>query len=467
MNVPRQIFREYDIRGLADRDLSTELAFAVGRGLGTILARRAKEAGTAGPLRIALGRDCRLSSPRLHDALVDGLMRTGAHVIDIGEGPTPLLYFAVHHLNADGGVMITGSHNPGNENGFKMMRGKASFYGADIQELRALIEAEGYAPETKGSREDLDVQPAYVEMIKGKIKPLGNLKIVVDAGNGSGGPLAIRTMKALGLDPEALYCDMDGHFPNHHPDPTMPENVAKLIERVRATGARVGIAYDGDADRLGAVDANGDIVWGDKLMIVFARALLAERPGASILGEVKCSQTLYDDIAKHGGNPIMWKTGHSLIKTKMKESGALLAGEMSGHLFFADRYFGYDDAIYASLRLLEVLAKDPRSIGEMLSDVPKTFTTPELRVDCPDAIKFDVVAAITARYKAKGIPVIDIDGARIQFGKAGEPSWGLVRASNTGPVLVMRFEATTEAELHRMRAEVEQAVREEREKLAR
>jgi phosphomannomutase/phosphoglucomutase len=302
--------------------------------------------------------------------------------------------------------------------------------------------------------------------MKQKFPAMKPIKLVVDAGNGSGGPLGIRTMKALGLEPEELFCEMDGTFPNHHPDPTVPKNVEALIARVRASGARIGIAYDGDADRLGAVDANGDIIWGDKLMIVFSRALLKERPGASILGEVKCSQTLYDDVAKHGGNPIMWKTGHSLIKTKMKESGALLAGEMSGHLFFADRYFGYDDAIYASLRLIEILGNDPRSIGEMLSDVPTTFTTPEMRVDCPDAIKFDVVKAITARYKAKGLTVLDIDGARIQFGKPGEPSWGLVRASNTGPVLVLRFESTTEAERDRLRAEVEAAVHEEREKLS-
>jgi phosphomannomutase/phosphoglucomutase len=294
----------------------------------------------------------------------------------------------------------------------------------------------------------------------------GPLPFVVDAGNGAGGPLAIRAMKALGLQPEALYCDMDGRFPNHHPDPTVPKNVAELTARVKASGARVGIAYDGDADRLGAVDANGDIVWGDRLMIVFSRALLKDNPGAGILGEVKCSQTLYDDIAKHGGKPILWKTGHSLIKTKMKETGALLAGEMSGHLFFADRYFGYDDAIYASLRLLEILSKDPRSIGEMLADVPKTFTTPELRVDCPDGAKVAVVAAVTEHYKKKGNAVIDIDGARISFGAPGEPDWGLVRASNTGPILVMRFEATSESKLERIRAEVEGVVREARAKLA-
>jgi phosphomannomutase/phosphoglucomutase len=245
----------------------------------------------------------------------------------------------------------------------------------------------------------------------------------------------------------------------------MPQNLEALIERVKKTGARVGIAYDGDADRLGAVDANGDIIWGDKLMIVFSRAVLAAHPGAAILGEVKCSQTLYDDIKKHGGRAIMWKTGHSLIKTKMKEEGALLAGEMSGHLFFADRYLGYDDAIYASLRLLELLSLDSRSIGQMLADVPTTFTTPELRVDCPEVIKFEVVRRVTARYKSAGLTVIDVDGARILFGKEGAPAWGLVRASNTGAVLVMRFEASSAAELDRIRAEVERAVDEERKKL--
>jgi phosphomannomutase/phosphoglucomutase len=461
-----QVFREYDIRGVADRDLTSALAEAIGRGYGTMIAKKAGR--PASELRIAVGRDCRLSSPRLHEALLKGLSLAGLNVVDIGVGPTPLLYFAVHHLNADGGVMITGSHNPGDENGFKMMRGKASFFGADIQDLRRLIEADAYGPEGKGRSFQEDVTDAYVEEMKRRIPRFDKpVRCVVDAGNGAGGPLAIRAMKALGLEPEALYCEMDGHFPNHHPDPTVPKNVAELIAHVIKSSARVGIAYDGDADRLGAIDASGDIVWGDRLMIVFSRALLAERPGAAILGEVKCSQTLYDDIAKHGGQPIMWKTGHSLIKTKMKESGALLAGEMSGHLFFADRYFGYDDAIYASLRLLEILAKDARSIGEMLADVPKTFSTPELREDCPDAIKVDVVKAITARYKAKGSLVNEIDGARISFGRPGEPAWGLVRSSNTGPVLVLRFEATSEAERDRIRAEVEGAVREERAKLAR
>jgi phosphomannomutase/phosphoglucomutase len=307
------------------------------------------------------------------------------------------------------------------------------------------------------------MQAKYVDMVTSGIRlARTDLRFVVDAGNGVGGPLGLACMKKVGLSPDPLFCEMDGRFPNHHPDPTVPKNLDALVARVKEAGARVGIAYDGDADRLGAVDANGDIVWGDRLMILFSRALLAEKPGAAILGEVKCSQTMYDDIARHGGRPIMWKTGHSLIKTKMKEEGALLAGEMSGHLFFADRYYGYDDAIYASLRLLEILAKDPRSLGEMLSDVPKTYSTPELRVDCPDEVKFDVVAAVRSHFRGEGLPVVDIDGARISFGTEREPAWGLVRASNTGPVLVMRFEATTQERLDSIRSQVERVVGEAR-----
>lgn len=458
--APKHIFREYDIRGVADRDLSDELARRVGLGIGSILS-----AGGSGTT-IAVGRDCRVSSPRLFAALTAGLRAAGIRVIDIGIGPTPLLYFAVHHLNAGGGIMITGSHNPGDENGFKIMRGKASFFGADIQKLFERVKLGDFTERAGGSIEEVDVRPAYIETMK-KTFTIARVPFVLDAGNGAGGPLALATMNALGLDPVALYCDMDGTFPHHHPDPTVPKNLEALVAKVRETNARVGIAYDGDADRIGAVDANGDIIWGDKLMILFSRAVLARSPGASILGEVKCSQTLYDDIAKHGGNPVMWKTGHSLIKSKMKETGALLAGEMSGHIFFADRYFGYDDAIYASLRLLEIMASDGRSLKEMLADVPHTFTTPEIRVDCPDAIKFDVVRAVTAQYKQAGLPVTDIDGARITFKQSSPPTWGLVRASNTGPILVLRFEAPSEAELGAVRADVERAVAQAREALAR
>ncbi|HTQ44220.1 MAG TPA: phosphomannomutase/phosphoglucomutase [Polyangiaceae bacterium] len=463
MRLPAHAFREYDIRGVADRDLTDDVARGIGRGFGTMIGAGAN----GGRVRVAVGRDCRVSSERLFAALVDGLLAAGAHVVDVGVGPTPMLYASVHALGTEGGVMITGSHNPGDENGFKMMRGKASFFGGDIQSLRKVIEEERYSRAVpslageaqRGSVERVDMQARYVEMVTSGIHLERNdLRFVLDAGNGAGGPLGVAAMRKLGLAPDCLYCEMDGRFPNHHPDPTVPKNLDALVARVKATGARVGLAYDGDADRLGAVDADGDIVWGDRLMILFSRALLADKPGAAILGEVKCSQTLYDDIAKHGGRPILWKTGHSLIKTKMKEEGALLAGEMSGHLFFADRYFGYDDAIYASLRLLEILARDPRSIAEMLADVPRTYATPEIRVDCPDAVKFDVVAAVRSHYRGLGLPVVDIDGARISFGSERDPAWGLVRASNTGPVLVMRFEATTPERRDAIHAEVEGVV---------
>jgi phosphomannomutase / phosphoglucomutase len=456
MKVPAACFREYDIRGVADRDLTDEVARGIGRGFATLLGQNA--AGVPG--RVAVGRDCRLSSDRLFGAIVEGLTRSGAHVVDVGIGPTPMLYASVFMLETEGGIMITGSHNPADENGFKLMRGKSSFYGADIQGLRAVVEEERFAsPTPAGTVERLDVFDRYVQKVTENIHLARNdLRFVLDAGNGAGGPLGLACMKKVGLSPDALYCEMDGRFPNHHPDPTVPKNLDALIARVRETKARVGLAYDGDADRLGAVDADGEIIWGDRLMILFSRALLEEHPGAAILGEVKCSQTLYDDIAKHGGRPIMWKTGHSLIKAKMKQEGALLAGEMSGHLFFADRYPGYDDALYASLRLLEILAKDPRSIGEMLSDVPRTYATPEIRVDCPDAAKLEVVATVLAHYQKAGRPVVDIDGARISFGDAKDPAWGLVRASNTGPVLVMRFEATTPERRDAIRAEVEAVV---------
>jgi phosphomannomutase/phosphoglucomutase len=463
MKVPVQSFREYDIRGVADRDLTDEVARGIGRGFGTLLG--AGEAGAK--LRIAVGRDCRLSSERLFAALTDGLVQAGVHVLEIGIGPTPMLYASVFGLPADGGIMITGSHNPGDENGFKMMRGKASFFGADIQQLRQVIEDERFVtPAAPGSIQKVDMQGKYVEMVTSGIQlARTDLRFCVDAGNGAGGPLALACMKKLGLSPDPLFCEMDGHFPNHHPDPSMPKNLEALMKRMRETGARVGIAYDGDADRLGAVDESGEIIWGDKLMILFSRALLAVHPGAAILGEVKCSQTLYDDIAKHGGRPIMWKTGHSLIKTKMKEEKALLAGEMSGHLFFADRFYGYDDAIYASLRLLEILAKDPRSLSAMLADVPRTFATPELRVDCPDAIKFAVVDEVREHYRAAGRPVIDIDGARVSFGTPEDPAWGLVRASNTGPVLVLRFEAGAPERLAALQTQVEKVVSEARARL--
>jgi phosphomannomutase / phosphoglucomutase len=454
------IFREYDIRGIADRDLTDSVVTAIGKAYASMLS-------SAGTPTIAVARDCRVSGPRIQAALVAGLRSQGANVIEVGVGPTPMLYFAVHHLNLDGGIMVTGSHNPGNENGLKMMRGKGSFYGADIQALHTRAQAP-FEDKTLGTQAAQSVTEAYLNALTSKLS-LGShaCSVVLDAGNGSGGPLGLEALTRAGFAPVPLYCDMDGTFPNHHPDPTVPKNLEKLIETVRSTAARVGLAYDGDADRIGAVDRDGTIIWGDKLMILFARALLKTHPGSAVIGEVKCSQTLYDDIAKHGGTPIMWKTGHSLIKTKMKETKALLAGEMSGHLFFADRYYGFDDALYAGLRLLELMTHDPRSLGEMLADVPTTFSTPEIRVECPDAHKFDIVTRVRDRFKAQGVKVSEVDGARFSFGEGAALAWGLVRASNTGPVLVLRFEAHSEAKLLEIQTAVETVVREERAALER
>jgi len=442
--VNLHVFRQYDIRGHAERDFGDDFVDALGRALGTFYAKR-------GLKRIAVGRDCRLSSPRLHEALCVGLRETGVNIVDIGVGPTPLLYFAVHHLDLEGGVQITGSHNPPDENGFKMMVGKDSLYGADIIELRDIMESNGSQEAPGGTLEIIDPRPAYVENAQQDIK-LGrkDIRFAVDAGNGAGGPLALRTLRALGLDPVALLCEMDGRFPVHHADPTDPETLELLRDRVLEDGLELGFAYDGDADRVGVVDARGEIIWGDKLMIILSRALLEKHPGATIIGEVKCSQTMYDDIAARGGRGILWKTGHSLIKTKMKEEGALLAGEMSGHLFFADRYYGFDDAIYATLRILELLSQSRIPLHEMLSDVPKTFATPEIRVECDDTRKFDLVQQVVEHYRPTHA-LVDIDGARIQF----NGGWALVRASNTQPVLVLRFEADSEERLASIRSEVE------------
>lgn len=445
------IFREYDIRGVAERDLPDGFVRDLGRALGTFLRRE-------GSRRIAVGRDCRLSSPRLHAALTEGLLETGLSLVDIGVGPTPMMYFTVFHHDLDGGVQITGSHNPPEENGFKMMCGKATLHGEQIRGLRTLIEAQDFDRRKGGRTEALDPVPAYAGYMRGNLAiERRGLRFAIDAGNGAGGPAAVAAMEAVGLSPVKLLCEMDGRFPVHHPDPSQPENLQMLRDRVREDGLQLGIAYDGDADRIGVIDARGETVWGDRLMIAFARAVLRDRPGAAILGEVKCSQTLYDDIAAHGGRPILWKTGHSLIKAKMREEGALLAGEMSGHIFFADRYYGFDDAIYASLRLLEVVSRSGRELHELLADVPPTHSTPEIRVACPDDQKFGVVKRILERYRPTH-DVVDVDGARILF----EGGWGLVRASNTQPVLVLRFEADSEERLAEIRSEVEQAVAEAR-----
>jgi phosphomannomutase/phosphoglucomutase len=429
------IFREYDIRGVVDRDLTEDTVYDLARAIGTYFRAN-------GASRASLGRDARESSPRFRDLMIRGLTETGCDVLDVGMVPTPVLYFTLFTQGVDCGVMITGSHNPADNNGFKVCLGKSTIHGEQIIEIKNIALARAFAS-GNGKKEERDVIHEYQRHISSGIK-LGprRLKLVVDAGNGMGGFIAAPLYRELGCEVIELFCEPDSRFPNHHPDPTVIENMRFAIDAVREHKADLAIAFDGDADRIGVVDEAGRVIWGDQLMIIFSRSILSERPGATIIGEVKSSQTMYDDIRRHGGNPIMWKVGHSPIKAKMKETHAAMAGEMSGHLFFADRYFGYDDAIYAGARLIEILSNTTKPVSALLEGVPRTFNTPEIRVDCPDDKKFDLVRRLTEEFK-KTHEVIDIDGARILF----EHGWGLVRASNTQPVLVMRFEADSPAHL--------------------
>jgi len=436
------IFREYDIRGIVNEEIMDEDVVLLGKGIGTYLKGKDQT-------RLVVGRDCRLSSDRYGKLLIEGLVTTGCDIVDIGICPTPVFYFAIRDLKMQGGVMITASHNPPEYNGFKLCSGYDTLFGEQIQRLRQIVE-KGDFDKGRGNVTTEDSVTPYRGFLQKNIKLAKPLKVGIDAGNGTAGVVAVPVLEDLGCKVYDIYCDMDGNFPNHESDPTVVENMQDLISLVRKERLDLGIGYDGDGDRLGVVDEKGDIIWGDQLMIIFSRQILSRKPGATFISEVKCSQTLYEDIAKHGGQAIMWKTGHSLIKQKMKEVNADLAGEMSGHMFFADRYFGYDDAIYASCRLLEILATTGKTISELLSDVPKTFNTPEIRVACPDDKKFEVVKEITEYYR-KREDIIDIDGVRVLF-KGG---WGLVRASNTQPVLVLRFEAFSEKRLSAIRSEVE------------
>ena len=441
-----EIFREYDIRGVAGKDISDADVVLLGKAIGTYMVNR-------GATTLALGRDCRLTSKGYRDNLTGGLVSTGCHVIDTGICPTPVLYFAIRHLDAHGGVMITASHNPPEYNGFKICRGIDSVHGDELQEIRKIAEAGDFV-QGNGQVLSQDIVAPYHQTLLNTIRIKNPVRVGVDAGNGTAGVVAVPLLKALGCEVHDIYCDMDGTFPNHEADPTVLENMADLIALVRDRSLDVGIGYDGDGDRIGVVDDRGEIIYGDQLMIIFAREILSRKPGATFISEVKCSKTMYDDIEKHGGRAIMWKTGHSLIKEKMKQENAALAGEMSGHMFFADRYLGYDDAIYASCRLLEILSTTGKPIRELLEGVPPTVNTPEIRVDCPDDRKFDVVAQATAVLREK-YQVIDIDGARIVF----DDGWGLVRASNTQPALVMRFEALTSERLEEIRSVVESTVK--------
>jgi phosphomannomutase/phosphoglucomutase len=442
-----QMFREYDIRGIAGEDMDENDVTLIGRGIGTHMKR-------SGCNSISVGRDCRVTSERYADCLVQGLLACGLDVVAIGVCPTPLLYYSIGHLQVDGGVMVTASHNPGEYNGFKMNIGSDSVHGKDILKILNLIET-GDFETGAGKTAQQDILPAYHADLRRRISLARPLSIGVDAGNGTAGVVAVPLFKELGCTVHDLYCDMDGTFPNHEADPTVLANMQDLVALVRDKGLDLGIGFDGDGDRIGVVDEKGDIVYGDRLMVLYAREILSRRPGATFISEVKCSQTMYADIEKHGGRAIMWKTGHSLIKKKMKEEKAALAGEMSGHMFFADRYLGFDDATYAALRLLEIVAAADRPLSGLLEDLPRTFTTPEIRVECPDEQKFGVVQRVTEHFRT-GYRVIDIDGVRVLF----DDGWGLVRASNTQPALVLRFEALSESRLAEIRSIVEAALAE-------
>ncbi len=441
------IFREYDIRGIANEELLDDDVQALGRGLGTYLIRHSGRT-------ICLGRDCRLSGNRLHDALLRGLLASGCTVLDLGVVPTPVLYYAAVHFNANGAIMITGSHNPPEYNGFKTVCGAGTLHGAAIQDVYKLIVGNDFES-GQGSVQEADAITPYVDEIAKQFNFDRKLKVVFDAGNGTAGPVVHRLMKKLNVDAEELFFEMDGSFPNHHPDPTVLSNLKALREAVREEKAELGIAFDGDSDRVGAVDEKGDVVYGDMLMLIFGREILSRKPGSTFIGEVKCSQVMYDKLHELGGNPIMYKTGHSLIKAKMKEEHAELAGEMSGHMFFADRYYGFDDAIYAACRLLEIVASSGKPLSHQLKGIPKLVSTPELRIDCPDDVKFKVIAKVSDIIRRKH-QVVDVDGVRVPF----KEGWGLVRASNTQPVLVMRFEASSPELLQEYQQEMEEDVKE-------
>jgi phosphomannomutase/phosphoglucomutase len=411
-------------------------------------------AAEQGATLLGVGRDCRLTSDGYALALQEGIAGAGVDVSDLGVCPTPLVYFAIWHWGLGGGVQVTGSHNPSDYNGFKVCVGPHALHGEQIQALRRLIES-GPSRRGTGRIRPREVVSVYQDHVAATLGTLGRqISVVVDAGNGTAGAVAPALYERLGARVTPLFCELDGRFPNHHPDPTIVDNMQQLIERVRATGAELGIAFDGDADRIGVVDDRGHMIWGDELLVLYARDVLERNPGATIVAEVKCSQRLFDDIARRGGHGVMWKAGHSLLKAKMRETGALLGGEMSGHIFFKERWFGFDDGIYAGARLLEILGRTGKTVRELLADLPHTETTPEIRIDCPDAVKFEVADRVRDQLRAAGRDVIDVDGVRLTL----PHGWGLLRASNTQPALVMRFEADTPEHLAQYRAMLETAV---------
>ena len=449
MSIAAGIFRQYDIRGVVDADLTVESAHAIGGAYAALM----RERGVTG--EVAIGRDNRPSGDKLRDALVEGLTSAGVSVVDIGVVPTPVLYWSLHHLPVIGGIQITGSHNPPEYNGFKLCYGTESLHGHDLQHLLALIRSNA-APTGQGAVRHDNLIGRYVADVVQRTGPLArSMKIAYDCGNGAGALVAPQLMQALGVDAVGLFTESDGTFPNHHPDPTVPENLLDLAAAVTREGAELGLAFDGDADRIGLVDDQGRIIWGDHILILYARDVL-ERTGTGqpIIFDVKCSQALTDEITRAGGIPVMWKTGHSLIKDKMKEQHAPLAGEMSGHMFFSEGFYGHDDALYGAARLLRIVASSGRTVRELLADVPAFVSTPEIRVECGDDRKFELVERAVAHFRSTH-DVLDVDGVRVLFGDG----WGLIRASNTQPILVTRYEARSAERLAVIRDEMESWIR--------
>lgn len=447
MELKQSIFREYDIRGVVADELGPEVVEKIANAFAALFIREGKE-------RVVIGMDGRPSSAGIKNHFVGVLTRAGIAVMDIGLVPTPMMYYAVFKYKLDGGLMITASHNPAEYNGIKALLGREALSGDQIQEIYRLArDTEPMAAETQASVETVDILDEYISHICADVAVHRPLKVVVDCGNGTGGISALPLYHKLGVEVIPLFADVDGDFPNHHPDPTKEENLVDLIAEVRRSGADLGIGFDGDGDRIGVVDEQGSILWGDMLMTIFARDVLSRRPGATIISEVKASEVLYDEIARLGGKPLMWKTGHSILKKKIVEEKAALAGEVSGHIFFSERWFGFDDAVYAGARLLEILSKDNRPLSAYLSHLPRVYNTPEIRVDTTEEAKFRIVERVVAHYREK-YPVVDIDGARVKFPEG----WALVRASNTQPSLVLRFEAKSPEKLQALRDEVEPLV---------
>ncbi|MGH7900956.1 MAG: phosphomannomutase/phosphoglucomutase [Thermodesulfobacteriota bacterium] len=436
------IFREYDIRGVVGVDIDEEVVETIGKAFGTYLNSLGKEI-------ISIGRDCRLSSPALSEAMIMGINSTGIDVIDLGMVTTPMVYFSLFNLEIDGAVIITASHNPSEYNGIKLCVGKDSLFGEGIQNILKIVIEARFAS-GNGTKTELNIMEEYLEYLKKNVQIKPGIRVAIDCGNATVGIVAPRILRELGCELTELFVTPDGRFPNHHPDPTVIENIRELITTVKKERLQIGIGFDGDGDRIGVVDENGSMIWGDMLVLIYAREILKKTPNSKIIGDVKCSNRLFNDIEKSGGIPIMWKTGHSLIKNKLKTEQAVLAGEMSGHIFFADRYYGYDDALYAALRILEIISKTGDRVSRLLEDIPTAVSTPEIRVDCPDQVKFKLVNQIKDDLKRE-YDVIDIDGVRVEF----SDGWGLIRASNTQPALVLRFEAETEKRLAEIRSIIE------------